>query len=343
MQHKTFRTKYTKMKHFKRKTSGFKRKPVPWMYSWVGSIIASALIKLAPTHRRLASLEIRNIQDYFKSDFIPKEKRRKISSFIAFLMTYKHAIGRLTTISKKARQDYYALMRQGCFALKELPMLEKPAHPNSRKLPLLIVPGLNTPTMFFREMVDYFSSKGYNVSVMALPENGLSDVETASKKLASEIERLKTVCNTSHINIIGHCLGGIVAHYYLESEARLKKTVSAKNLISLGTGFMGAEGVEQLKRLWIPRNPDKPIPRVFDELIHWNLNVVRSSTMVAYHSLLTIWDFMVHFQNGLLEAAQGVTCSINTQIIEDPAIDHLTIALNHRVFKQIEKTLSAPV
>jgi pimeloyl-ACP methyl ester carboxylesterase len=189
-------------------------------------------------------------------------------------------------------------------------------------------------------MYDYFSKKGYNVVVMSLPENGLADVKTASEKLAGEIERLKTICNVSQINIIGHCLGGVIAHYFLEEEAQHKTMTSAKNLIALGSGFLGAEGVEQLKNMWIPRNPGKPIPKVFDELIHWNLNVVRCSTAVAYHSLLTVWDFMVHFRKGLLEAAQDASCQIETLIIEDPAIDHLTLALNHSIFKQIETALS---
>lgn len=324
----------------KKRTSAFQKKPIPWMYSQIGCMVASAFMKLNPIQRRLTELEIRNIQDYFSSDFIPLSKRRHIDRLTAFFMTYKHAVKRLTTISKKARQDYYALLRKGCFALKELPILDRPLYPDSAKLPLLIVPGLNTPAVFFREMYDYFSTKGYNVWVMSLPENGLADVQTASEKLSEEIERLKQICNVSQINIVGHCLGGLVAHRFLEEEAQAKKTASARNLISLGTGFLGAEGVEQLKRLWIPRNPGQPIPRVFDELINWNLNVVQCSTAVAYHSLLTVWDFMVHFRKGLLEAAQDVTCQINTSIIDDPAIDHLTLALNHNIFQKIDAALS---
>jgi pimeloyl-ACP methyl ester carboxylesterase len=324
----------------KKPSSAFQKKPIPWMYSQLGCMIASALMKLNPIQRRLTTLEIRNIQDYFNSELIPVSRRRQIDSLSAFWMSYKNAIGRLTKISVKARQDYYALLRKGCFALKELPVFESPLYPESKNLPLLIVPGLNTPPVFFREMYDYFSKKGYNVVVMSLPENGLADVKTASEKLAGEIERLKTICNVSQINIIGHCLGGVIAHYFLEEEAQHKTMTSAKNLIALGSGFLGAEGVEQLKNMWIPRNPGKPIPKVFDELIHWNLNVVRCSTAVAYHSLLTVWDFMVHFRKGLLEAAQDASCQIETLIIEDPAIDHLTLALNHSIFKQIETALS---
>lgn len=235
------------------------------------------------------------------------------------------------------------MQRQGCFAIPEFPDLIKPLYPDSANLPLLIIPGLNTPAVFFREMHEYFSQKGYNVKVMSLPENGLADVATAAAKLEEEMEALKATCQASKVNVIGHCLGGVIAHYWLQTKGALTSHPSVENLVSLGTGFMGAEGVRQLKNLWIPRNPGKPVPVVFDELIHWNLNVVRHSTGVAYHSLLTVWDFMVHFRKGMLEVAADVPCRVNNLIIDDPAIDHLTIALNHSVFRTIEQALSAAV
>jgi pimeloyl-ACP methyl ester carboxylesterase len=301
-------------------------------------MFAAALMKLNPIQRRLTEMEIRNIQDYFNSDFISPAQRRQIDRMTAFFMTYFNAISRLAKVSRQARQDYYALQRQGCFAVKEIPPLIQPVR-DERKLPLLIVPGLNTPPVFFREMQGYFTGKGYSVMVMALPENGLADVATAAAKLAEDVETLKEKCEASQINIIGHCLGGVIAHYWLENLGTKPSSTPIANLVSLGTGFMGAEGVQQLKNLWIPRNPGKPVPKVFDELIHWNLNVVRHSTEVAYHSMLTVWDFMVHFRKGLLEAATDQPCVVNNLIIDDPAIDHLTIALNHEVFEKIEQML----
>jgi hypothetical protein len=309
------------------------------MYSTVGSMLAAALIKLNPIQRRLTEMEIRNIQDYFNSDFISPAQRRKIDRLSAFMMTYLSAISRVPKISKLARQDYYALQRQGCFAVREIPKLEEPVHPDSQKLPLLIVPGLNTPPVFFREMHGYFQQKGYNVSVMSIPENGLADVETAAAQLEREVEILQDKCNAPQINVVGHCLGGLIAHYWLESQPSETARTAVQNLVSLGTGFLGAEGVQQLKDIWVPGNPGKPVPRVFDQLIHWNLNVVRHSTEVAYHSLLTIWDFMVHFRKGLLETAPEVPCQVYNLILDDPAIDHLTIALNHEVFARIDQML----
>lgn len=304
-------------------------------------MLAAALMKLNPIQRRLTEMEIRNIQDYFNSDFISPTQRRRIDTMTAFFMTYFNAIRRVAKVSKKARQDYYALQRQGCFAVKELPILSKPVHPDTQKLPLLIVPGLNTPPVFFREMHGYFTQQGYNVSVMALPDNGLADVATAAAKLEEEVEALKQTCKVPKINVIGHCLGGVIAHYWLESQERQRTNTPIANLVSLGTGFLGAEGVQQLKNIWIPRNPGKPVPKVFDELIHWNLNVVRHSTGVAYHSLLTVWDFMVHFRKGMLEVATDLPCTVNNLIIDDPDIDHLTIALNHEVFRRIEIMIGA--
>lgn len=320
------------------KSSAFKHKPIPWMYSHIGSMLAAAFMKLNPIHRRLSEMEIRNIQDYFNSDFISPKQRRRIDNLSAFFMSYFNAIKRMTKVSKLARQDYYALNRQGCFAVKELPSVDEQTKRDSNKLPLLIVPGLNTPPVFFREMQTYFTQKGYQVAVMALPENGLADVATAAAKLEEELENLKRKCAATKVNVIGHCLGGVIAHYMLQTQAMHQNSVA--NLVSLGAGFLGAEGVQELKNLWIPRNPGKPVPRVFDELINWNLNLVKHSTEVAYHSLLTVWDFMVHFRKGILHAATDAPCKVNNLIMDDPAIDHLTIALNHKVFAQIEQMLN---
>jgi pimeloyl-ACP methyl ester carboxylesterase len=310
------------------------------MYSTMGSMFAAALMKLNPIHRRLSEMEIRNIQDYFNSDFISPTQRRRINNLTAFFMSYFNAIKRLGRLGKLARQDYYALNRQGCFAVQEIPTIVTSADQDSEKLPLLIVPGLNTPPVFFREMHAYFTQKGYQVAVMSLPENGLADVATAAAKLEEELENLKRQCKVSKVNVIGHCLGGVIAHYLLQTQTLQVNSVA--NLVSLGAGFMGAEGVRELKNLWIPRNPGKPVPKVFDELIHWNLNLVRHSTEVAYHSLLTVWDFMVHFRKGILESGSDAPCKINNLILDDPDIDHLTIALNHEVFEKIERMIRLP-
>lgn len=295
-----------------------------------------ALFKLNPVHRRLGELEITNIRDFFNSDFISPERRKQLNAISAFWMTYLNSMKRMLGISKKARQDYYALQRAGCFAVRELP---ESSQASGEQLPLLIIPGLNTPSVFFREMHEYFTEKGYYVSVMDLPQNGFADVAESAKALEAEVARIQQQTGASRINIAGHCLGGLIAHYWLESASLTSKNV--QNLISLGTGFTGAEGVQQLKNLWIPRNPGKPVPRVFDELIQANMNFVRRSTEVARHNMVTVWDFMVHFRKAMLNTpeGQGMT-KVSNHIIEDPAIDHLTLALNHTVFARMENIIA---
>jgi pimeloyl-ACP methyl ester carboxylesterase len=321
------------------RTTEFQKKPIPWMYSTLGSMVAIALMKLAPIHRRLTELEIKNIQDYFSSDFVDVSNRKHLSKFSAFLMTYFNAIRRIAQVSRAARQDYYALNRRGSFAVASIPKFDKPQNPNSSELPVLIVPGLNTPPMFFREMYSYFVHQGYNVSVLELPERGLADVSSSAIALQEEMDRMRERCEKPQVNVVGHCLGGLIAKYCLEFVETPEANPSVRNLVSLGTGFMGAEGVQHLKNIWIPKNPGKPVPKVFDELIQWNLNVAKKSGEVAYHSLLTIWDFMVYYRKGFLEnPGKGLVAN---RIIDDPAIDHLTIALNHRVFQEIEKILQA--
>ncbi len=307
-------------------------------------MVANAFIKLSPIHRKLSELEITNIQDFFNSDFVPAHRRKQLSRLAAFVMTYIHAIRRTTTISRQARQDYYALQRQGCFVVKELPkeplvkQLELSLGPVNSQTPILIIPGLNTPPVFFREMHDFLTRQGHPVFVLDLPAQGLADMQACMAALDAEIDRLTQQYQCPSVNVIGHCLGGLIAHHWLEMS---DMTASGKirHLISLGTGFLGAEGVQQLKNLWIPRNPGKPIPAIFDELIQANMNCIRHSSNVIRHNLLTVWDFMVHFRKGLLETTHD---TINNHIIDDPDIDHLTIALHPRILNQINLLLTSP-
>jgi len=311
------------------------------MYSTCGSMLAALFIKLSPIHRRLSLLEVANIRDFFSSDFISPARRRRLSSLSAFWIAYFHAIRRMMALTRPARQDYYALQRQGCFVARKLPDAQTESKPSPERPPILVIPGLNTPAVFFREMHAYFTGKGYPIFVMDLPAGGLADIAASADALRQEVARIRQACSVSQINIIGHCLGGLIAHHWLETDSGSGQP-PVRNLISLGTGFLGAEGVKQLKGLWIPRNPGKPVPRVFDELIQAQMSIVRYSTEVARHNLLTIWDFMVHFRKGLLEPPTGYPGVIANHLIDDPDIDHLTLALNPKVFEKIESILATP-
>lgn len=306
------------------------------MYSTIGSFIFAAIMKLHPTHRYLTELEIKNIQDYY-GRFVPQSQRKHLAKIQAFFMCYWGAIQRINRLSKKARQDYFALNRRGCFNLETIEPLQSPTHENSPHLPILIVPGLNTPAAFFREMAEYFKNHGYNVSVMHLPEKGFADIETASTALAKEIERLKTACGVEHINVVGHCLGGLITQHLLASMEEGGKLAPIKNLITLGTGFSGAEGVSKLKSLWMNNHPGAIAPKVFDQLIQWNINIAHKAGEVAYHNFLTVWDFIVHHQKAFLEVTQ--LGHVKNYILDDPDIDHLTLALNPKVFARIEGVL----
>lgn len=323
------------------KSSAFKDKPIPWMYTPLGSMLAIAVIKLTSVHRQLTALEVTNIRDFFDSEFVSPRHRHRMGPVMAFWMTYVNAIRRMAGLSRQARQDYFALQRQGCFAVKALfDSAEEPVS-SSPYPPILIVPGLNTPPVFFREMHEYFTGKGYPVSVMNLPKDGFANITTSAEAMGEEIERLKARYNASRINVIGHCLGGLIAHHWLENADNTRQASSIQTLVSLGTGFLGSDGVRQLKTLWIERNTGKPIPVVFDELIEANMNTVERATETTRHSVLTIWDFMVHFRKGLLEVPFMDAEKVVNHVIEDPAIDHLTLALNHRVFQKIESLFLA--
>ncbi|MBX2860181.1 MAG: alpha/beta hydrolase [Vampirovibrio sp.] len=332
------------------KTTHFKKKPVPWIYSSFGAPLFTAIMKLHPFHRLLTRLEVKNIQDYFNSSLVPEGYRKSLNVIQALFMCYVCAIKRVMGLSKAARQDYFAMNRHGCFTQDSIedtiPALADRLDDEDKRIPLLIIPGLNTPPVFFREMHEYFMKKGYLVSVLTLPDNGFADIDRATATLEEGISALKARCNADKVDVIGHCLGGIIAHHYLANQ----EEESIRNLISLGTGFSGAEGVQVLKDIWTSKHPEKNVPAVFDQLIQWNLSFACKTTEVYYHNFITIWDFIVHFKKGYLNQEEGSTAqlnqpgesekeTVNNYIIDDPDIDHLTMVLNPKVFQKIETVL----
>lgn len=314
-----------------------------WTYSTLGSIVFTAAMKLHHIHLRLGKLEIRNIRDYFNGPDTRNPFRRAFQKCGAFLMWYTGAIRRVVKLSRKARQDYFALNRHGCFSAAPSAaftpkILSRPRDNNLNNLPLLIVPGLNTPPAFFREMYEFFTDRGHVVSVMTLPEKGFADIDTATQALDQEIIALKEQFGADQVNLIGHCLGGLIGHRFLSQYTAGAGQMPVRHLVSLGTGFRGAEGVRFLKELWIERNPGKQIPQVFDELIQGGSNIVHYAENVLCHNFLTVRDFIVHLQKGILE--NSPLGNVSNYIFDDPDIDHLTLALNPKVFRKIEQALS---
>lgn len=329
-------------KHASKKTS-FQYKPIPWIYSHAGALLFTAVMKLHPVHRQLSKLEITNVQEYF-NQYSPSRlwtlltKVKPLQWLYAAAYCYINAIKRIVRLNKSARQDYFALNRHGCFTSTKKED-DHTTNTNHNRTPLLIIPGLNTPPAFFSQMVQFFSAKGYPVSVLSLPEKGLADVETAAKAMEAEIERLKQKWNVESINVIGHCLGGLIGQHYISNLAQQTQRSSIKHMISLGTGYLGAEGVKILKSIWAANHPAAAIPKVFDQLIEWNVNMAYKTGEVVYHNFITIWDFMVHFKNAFL--SDDNSGGVNNYIIDDADIDHLTIVLNPKMFKKIELAMAS--
>ncbi len=302
--------------------TAFEPVAVPWITTWAGALLFTAIMKLHPIHRQLMRMEIRNVARYLNYGTVRK--------LWAAAVCYFSSIRRVLRLDKWARQDYFALNRHGCFTAKTLPELPETADPE--QAPIIIIPGLNTPPVFFRQMHQYFTSKGYPVSVLALPGKGLADVATASKTLADEVNRLQERYKTHTVNVIGHCLGGLIGQYYLAN----RDCPPVKHMITLSTGFLGAKGVQCLKDIWANNHPKDAIPKVFDELIHWNMDIAHKAGEVAYHNFATVWDFLVEVPSAFLQGGLQVT----NHLIDDADIDHLTIALNPKMFARIEQALS---
>jgi pimeloyl-ACP methyl ester carboxylesterase len=347
-----------------------------WMRTPVGGLFHMGLVKLSPIQQQLHELEIQNITNYYA--FLKNPRRWPIFRFYAWLWSYVICGFRLLHLTPQARQDYYALNRQSTYASSIVPTISglveqasKKLLPKvlsasicsltheSEKLPVLVVPGLNTPPCFFREMVEHFREKGYPIYVAEMPKQGLASLDEAAHALNEQVTTLRTLYNVDRVHVVGHCLGGLVAKYLIDYILDPAEKTPIKTLVTLGTGYMGANGVQRLKDYWIPRNPDKPVPVIFDQLVKARLSFVHHGADVVYHSIMAVWDFMVPFQNGILHRRETPAlpvsgeenvsehtsdleaCQIHNHLVDDWKVDHLTLVLNKKSLDKIEECLES--
>jgi pimeloyl-ACP methyl ester carboxylesterase len=363
-----------KVKHTKRKKPQWlERLGVLWMRTPVGGLLHMGVVKLSPIHRQLQALEVQNIMAYYNEWNRPR--RWPIFRFYAWLWSYFISGFRLWSLTASARQDYYALNRQSPYTSKVIPLISDLLHETDKlirptvsteayasmvadddelvtsedRLPILVVPGLNTPPYFFREMVEHFKVQGYPIYVAEMPKNGLASVGEAAVAVNEQIYALCHHYQVDRIHVVGHCLGGLVAKYLIDNIWSMTKESPIKTLVTLGTGFLGATGVQRLKEYWVPRNLDKPIPAVFDQLTKAQQALVHQGADVVYHSIMAVWDFMVPFQNAMLQTVP-VSASLMSprrpqvynHLLEDWKLDHLTLALNQKALMKIQECLEPP-
>jgi pimeloyl-ACP methyl ester carboxylesterase len=353
---------------------------VLWMRTPIGGLLHMGVVKLSPIHRQLQALEVQNIMAYYNEWNRPR--RWPIFRFYAWLWSYFISGFRLWGLSASARQDYYALNRQSPYASKVIPLISDLLHETDKlirptvrtegyaslqsdeealrlaqeRLPILVVPGLNTPPYFFREMVEHFKVQGYPIYVAEMPKNGLASVGEAAVAVHEQIDALCHHYQVDRIHVVGHCLGGLVVKYLIDTMWTLTPKSPIKTLVTLGTGFLGATGVQRLKEYWVPRNLDKPIPEVFDQLTKAQQALVQHGADVVYHSIVTVWDFMVPFQNALLQTVPVAAPllvpvgggarnlaplgpKVYNHLLEDWKLDHLTLALNRKALQKIQECL----
>lgn len=320
------------------------------------AIFTMAVVRLMRRHRLLSRLEELNALDYWhpKADGLTGWLQVLLKGWLS-VVCYAVALYRIAVLPPLARRDYYALMRVGKYAVTSLPCVLKgqmdddwretlsqvaEATPtDAKRLPVVIVPGLNTPAVFFREMAQSLQNAGFPVWVIELPNKGLANIQTSAQVVKERIEAICQQFQVPQVAVVGHCMGGLIAKYLVDEDKEAPSRI--KTIISLGTGFMGAEGVTTLKQFWSELHPGKTPPEIFDQLVQWNMSLVRKSADVAFHSVLTVWDMMVHFKKGyLLDNPMVPTLGkVKHHIVDDPAIDHLTLALHPKIFKLIQSLL----
>ncbi|MFN7311454.1 MAG: esterase/lipase family protein, partial [Vampirovibrionales bacterium] len=198
-----------------------------WMRTPVGGLLHMGVVKLSPIHRQLQALEVQNIMAYYNEWNRPR--RWPIFRFYAWLWSYFISGFRLWGLTASARQDYYALNRQSPYTSKVIPLISDLLHETDKlirptvsteayasmgddeaelvttedRLPILVVPGLNTPPYFFREMVEHFKTQGYPIYVAEMPKNGLASVGEAAVAVNEQINALCHHYQVDRIHVVG--------------------------------------------------------------------------------------------------------------------------------------------
>lgn len=129
--------------------------------------------------------------------------------------------------------------------------------------PIVLVHGIGDNHTIFSTLGRSLARRGFT-SVWTF-DYGLFtvDVRATARRLAEAVERLAARTGATHVHLVGHSLGGLVARYYAQ---RLAPSVSIATVVTLGTPHQGTR-TAQLLGLPLVRQlrPDSPLLRELAE------------------------------------------------------------------------------
>lgn len=84
------------------------------------------------------------------------------------------------------------------------------AHPG-HAAPVLLIPGFPSIPHYLKVMQRSLMADGFRAYIMAAPNNGLGDAREAARQVAAAVAMIQRREHASHVNLVGHSRGGILA------------------------------------------------------------------------------------------------------------------------------------
>lgn len=92
----------------------------------------------------------------------------------------------------------------------------------------------------YSDMIDFLHRQGYvdNVTLFVFPYDWRRDIQAATySRLDALVNQARAAAGTSQVDLLGHSMGGLVAHNYISYPATAAKV---RRMITFGTPYLGA-------------------------------------------------------------------------------------------------------
>jgi triacylglycerol lipase len=239
----------------------------------------------------------------------------EVAAIIVTLALYPSGVGDGSTdVGTVRRPDGAATAR---------PLREQTALDES---PVVLVHGLSSNRAIFHVLRRGLRREGFPRVAMVNYRWLTTDVRSAARTLAAEVERLCEHDGHQRVHVIGHSLGGLVARYYVQ---RMGGDARVHTLVTLGTPHHGTLAAVV------------PVPHPVVRQLRPGSDVLTElagpapgcrTRFIAFHSDLD--QLIIPTGNARL-----IHPDLRTSNIPVPAVGHVALPLHHRVVREVCRVL----
>jgi triacylglycerol lipase len=198
--------------------------------------------------------------------------------------------------------------------------------------PVIIVAGTLSPASVNELLARRLRKDGYEAWVFELVAKGTADIDTSARALAVRVSEVLARTGASHVDLIGHSQGAIVARHYIKSHGGADRV---DDYIGLAGPQYGSSVAKLVPRPFIACEQMEP-GSAFLEALNADDDTPGAAT---YTTVYTIFDAFVR----PLESATLRDGAANVKVQDlCPArvVTHLGLILDGTVYSIVESVLS---